>query len=93
MIYNSAKIRQLLNSIEDNLAEEQQNIVKEILSNYNRLYILAVEKTKELEGKRKLYLTESEEKGKLIEKIQKLEKENKRLKKQNEIQKEILKQK
>ena len=46
MIYNSAKIKKLLNSIEDNLTEEQQSIVKEIVFNYNKLNTISLIKWK-----------------------------------------------
>ena len=91
MIYNSAKIKQLFNSIEDNLAEEQQSIVKEIVYNYNKLYILAKEKTAELEKKRELYLKESEENEKLRQKNAELKRLNNSLEIINKEQEELLK--
>ena len=91
MIYNSAKIKKLLNSIEDNLTEEQQSIVKEIVSNYNRLYIFASEKAAELNKKRKLYLKESEENEKLREKNTELKRINNSLESINKEQEELLK--
>ena len=91
MIYNSAKIKELLNSIEDNLAEEQQSIVKEIVSNYNRLYIYASKKAAELEKKRKIYLKESEENEKLRQKNAELKRLNNSLKIINKEQEELLK--
>ena len=76
MIYNSAKIKQLFDSIEDNLTEEQQSILKTIVSNYNKLYIFAKEKSAELEEKRKIYLKESEENEKLRQKNAELKRLN-----------------
>ena len=74
MIYNSSKIKELLNSIEDNLTEEQQSIVKKIVFNYNKLWIYASKKKIELDEKRKIYFKESEENYNLREKKIKLEK-------------------
>ena len=91
MIYNSAKIKKLLNSIEDDLAEEQQSIVKEIVSNFNKLYIYAREKAKELEKKRELYLKESEENEKLRQKNAELKRLNNSLEIINKEQEELLK--
>lgn len=91
MIYNSAKIKKLLNSIEDNLTEEQQSIVKEIVFNYNKLYIFASEKATELNEKRKLYLKESEENEKLREKNTELKRLNNSLESINKEQEDLLK--
>lgn len=91
MIYNSAKIKQLLNSIEDNLTEEQQSIVKTIVSNYNKLYIFAREKAVELERNRKIYLKESEENEKLRQKNAELKRLNNSLEIINKEQEELLK--
>ena len=91
MIYNSAKIKQLLNSIEDNLTEEQQSIVKTIVSNYNKLYIFAREKAAELEEKRKIYLKENEENEKLREKNAELKRLNNSLEIINKEQEKLLK--
>ena len=91
MIYNSAKIKELFNSIEDNLTEEQQSMVKAIVSNYNKLYIFAREKATELEEKRELYLKESEENEKLRQKNAELKRLNNSLEIINKEQEELLK--
>ena len=93
MIYNSAKIKQLLNSIEDNLAEEQQSIVKEIVSNYNKLYILAKEKIEYIKRKEETYLKESEENYNLKQQNKDLKIKNEMLKKQNSEQRKLLEEK
>lgn len=91
MIYNSSKIKELLNSIEDNLTEEQQSIVKKIVFNYNKLWIYASKKKIELDEKRKIYFKESEENYNLREENIKLEKEIEMLKEQNREQRRLLK--
>ena len=90
-IYNSIKIMRLFQTIKDNLTEEQQSIVKEIVSNYNILYILAKEKIEYIKRKEETYLKESEENEKLRENNAKLKRLNNSLEIINKEQEEQLK--
>ena len=91
MIYSPLKIKKLLNTIEDNLTEEQQSAVKEIVSNYNKLFIVAKENTDELKRKREQYVRESNENEKLRQKNKELERDKNMLKMQNREQRELIK--
>ena len=83
MIYNSSKIQKLLNTVEENLTEDQQEIVKEIVSNYNKLFMIAKEKSDELKRKQEQYSKESAENEKLRDKNKELERDRNMLKMQN----------
>ena len=91
MIYNSSKIQKLLNTVEENLTEDQQEIVKEIVSNYNKLFMIAKEKSDELKRKQEQYSKESTENEKLRDKNKELERDRNMLKMQNREQRELLK--
>lgn len=91
MIYNSSKIQKLLNTVEENLTEDQQEIVKEIVSNYNKLFMIAKEKSDELKRKQEQYSKESAENEKLRDKNKELERDRNMLKMQNREQRELLK--
>ncbi len=91
MIYNSSKIQKLLNTVEKNLTEDQQEIVKEIVSNYNKLFMIAKEKSDELKRKQEQYSKESTENEKLRDKNKELERDRNMLKMQNREQRELLK--
>lgn len=91
MIYNSSKIQKLLNTVEENLTEDQQEIVKEIVSNYNKLFMIAKEKSDELKRKQEQYSKESAENEKLRDKNKELERDSNMLKMQNREQRELLK--
>jgi len=91
MIYNSSKIQKLLNTVEENLTEDQQEIVKEIVSNYNKLFMIAKEKSDELKRKQEQYSKESTENEKLRDKNKELERDRNMLKMQNKEQRELLK--
>ena len=91
MIYNSSKIQKLLNTVEENLTEDQQEIVKEIVSNYNKLFMIAKEKSDELTRKQEQYSKESTENEKLRDKNKELERDRNMLKMQNREQRELLK--
>lgn len=92
MIYNPLKIKKLLDSVEDNLTEEQQQIVKEIVSNYNKLFITVKDKVEYIDNKRETYLKESTENDKLRQENKELKRSNNRLKKQNQEQRILLKE-
>lgn len=92
MIYNRAKINKLLETIEDNLSEEQQLIVKEIVSNYNKLFIVVKDKVDYVKRKQEIYLKESTENDKLRHENKELKRSNDRLKRQNEEQRILLKE-
>ncbi len=91
MIYNSSKIQKLLNTVEENLTEDQQEIVKEIVSNYNKLFMIAKEKSDELKRKQEQYSKESTENEILRDKNKELERDRNMLKMQNREQRELLK--
>ena len=91
MIYSPAKIKKLLEMVEDNLTEEEQNIIREIISNYNRLFMLAKEKTEYVKRKEIQYADESKENEKLKKRIEELEIKVIRLASRNEEQKQKLK--
>lgn len=91
MIYNSSKIQKLLNTVEENLTEDQQEIVKEIVYNYNKLFMIAKEKSDELKRKQEQYSKESTENEKLRDKNKELERDRNMLKMQNREQRELLK--
>jgi len=90
MIYSPAKIRELLQSIETNLNCEQKTIIKEMLFNYNKMYILLKEKIGYIERRRPEYIKESKENIKLKRINAKLTKENKILEAKNNEQKKLL---
>ena len=92
-IYNPVKIKKLYSSIEENLTDEQQEIMKEILGNYNMLYVLARDKTEYVQRKEIDYVNESEENNKLRIKVDDLEKKLERQIKINEFFQEELKNK
>ena len=73
------------------MTEKEQKIVKEILSNYNKLFIVAKEKTDELNRKREQFSKESNENEKLKQKNKELERDKNMLKMQNKEQRELLK--
>jgi len=73
------------------MTEEEQKAVKEILSNYNKLFIVAKEKTNELNRRQEQFARESNENEKLRQKNKELEKDKKMLKCQNREQRELLK--
>ena len=73
------------------MTEKEQKIVKEILSNYNKLFIVAKEKTDELNRKREQFSKESNENEKLKQRNKELERDKNMLKKQNKEQRELLK--
>ena len=90
MIYSPAKIRELLQSIEKNLNEEQKATIKEMLFNYNKMYVLTKEKIDYVERMRPEYVRESKENIKLNKINAKLTKENKLLESKNKEQKQLL---
>jgi len=73
------------------MTEEEQKAVKEILSNYNKLFIVAKEKTNELNRRQEQFARESNENEKLRQKNKELEQDKKMLKCQNREQRELLK--
>lgn len=91
MIYSPKKIQALITSVEEHMTEKEQKVVKEILSNYNKLFIVAKEKTDELNRKREQFARESLENEKLRDKNEQLEQDKKMLKMQNREQRELLK--
>lgn len=91
MIYNPLKIKKLLDSVEDNLTEEQQQTIKEIVSNYNKLFITVKDKVEYINSKRETYLKESAENDKLRQENKELKRSNERLKKQNNEQRLLFK--
>lgn len=92
MIYNPLKIKKLLDSVEDNLTEEQQQIVKEIVYNYNKLFITVKEKVEYIDSKRETYLKESTENNKLKQENEELKRSNEILKTQNNEQRILLRE-
>lgn len=91
MIYSPKKIQTLITSIEEHMTEKEQKIVKEILSNYNKLYIVAKEKIDELDRRQEQFVRESLENEKLRVKNEELKKSEKILKCQNREQRELIK--
>lgn len=91
MIYSPAKIKKLLEMVEDNLAEEEQEIIREIVSNYNRLFMLAKEKTEYVKRKEMQYAEETKENEKLKQRNEELEIKIIRLTNQNKEQRETIK--
>lgn len=87
-IYSPVHIKNLLKSIEENLSEEQQEIVKEMVSNYNKLFILA----KELKQRESTFIKESNENDELKLENKQLKESCKLLKNQNRVQREMLKE-
>lgn len=75
MIYSPKKIQELISSVEEHLTEEEQSIVKMIIHNYNKIFILLKEKLEDEERKRKKYADESKENDKMRQKIKDLERE------------------
>ena len=73
------------------MTEKEQKIVKEILSNYNKLYIVAKEKIDELDRRQEQFVRESLENEKLRVKNEELKKSEKILKCQNREQRELIK--
>ena len=91
MIYSPKKIQALITSVEEHMTEEEQKVVKEILSNYNKLYVLAKEKKNELDRRQEQFAKESLENEKLRQKNEELKRSEKILKCQNREQRELLK--
>lgn len=92
MIYSPAKIKKLLEIVEDNLTEEEQNIIREIISNYNRLFMLAKEKTEYVKRKERQYAEETKENEKLKQRNEELEIKIIRVVNQNKEQRERIKE-
>lgn len=78
MTYSTAKMKQLYSCIENQLKDEDKKIVREMMSDYNKLIALAREFKNYLSKKEKDYAREMDENLKLKDK-------NKILKKENEI--------
>lgn len=91
MIYSPKKIQTLITSVEEHMTEKEQKVVKEILSNYNKLFIVAKEKTDELNRRQEQFARESLENEKLRVKNEELKRSEKILKCQNREQRELLK--
>ena len=91
MIYSPKKIQALITSVEEYMTEKEQKVVKEILSNYNKLFIVAKEKTDELNRKREQFARESNDNEKLRQRNKELERDKNMLKMQNREQRELLK--
>lgn len=91
MIYSPVKIKELLEMIENHLTEKEQSIIRTIISNYNKLFILAKEKIEYIKRKEIQYAEEGKENDKFRKRIEELERENTRLKSQNKEQKALLK--
>ena len=91
MIYSPKKIQTLITSVEEHMTEKEQKAVKEILSNYNKLFIVAKEKADELNRKREQFARESNENEKLRQRNKELERDKDMLKRQNREQRELLK--
>lgn len=91
MIYSPSKIKELFEMIEEHLTEKEQNIIRAIISNYNKLFILAKEKIEYIKRKEVQYAEESKENDKLKQRNKELERDKNMLKKQNKEQRELLK--
>lgn len=91
MIYSPAKIKQLLQSVEDKLSEEDQSIVKEIVSNYNKLFVLVKDKAEYIKRKETNYVKESNENDKLRVKNKELIERYEIIKNQNKEYYELIK--
>ncbi len=91
MIYSPKKIQELISSVEEHLTEKEQKAVKEILSNYNKLYVLAKEKKNELDRRQEQFARESNQNEKLRQRNKELEQDKNMLKRQNREQRELLK--
>ena len=91
MIYSPKKIQTLITSVEEHMTEKEQKAVKEILSNYNKLFIVAKEKADELNRKREQFARESNDNEKLRQRNKELERDKDMLKRQNREQRELLK--
>lgn len=72
MIYNPVKIKKLYESIENHLKEEEKKIIKEILSNYNKLFSFAKWKYDDIGRKEETYMKESKENELLRQKNEQL---------------------
>lgn len=91
MIYSPSKIKELFEMIEEHLTEKEQNIIRAMISNYNKLFILAKEKIEYIKRKEVQYAEESKENDKLKQRNKELERDKNMLKKQNKEQRELLK--
>lgn len=90
MIYNPAKIKKLHRSIEDHLTDEEKEIMKEILFNYNKLCIYVKNKKQDEDRRLETYVKESSQNNILIEENKELKKWNKIFKQENKELREYI---
>lgn len=73
MKYSIKEMKELYDIIEARLNEEERLVMKQMLENYNKLFIYAKEKKEYIERKQKQYVKESDENDKLKLKNMELE--------------------
>lgn len=86
MIYNPDKIRELTESVKEHLTVEEQLIIRELLENYNKMYVVAREKIIYVKRKQEQFTKETAENDRLREENKKLMEANHKLKNMNKEQ-------
>ena len=86
MIYNPNKIRELTESVKEHLTAEEQLIIRELLENYNKMYVVVREKIIYVKRKQEQFTKETAENDRLREENKKLIEANHKLKNINKEQ-------